>query len=70
MIDIEKVLTQKDMYLLDNWKNFVPFIIDCLPLQMEDVEALLAGRIPPGRPVETTVVQGGSGDGSKACTVQ
>lgn len=40
-------------------------------MRMEDVEALLAGRNPPGRPVESAVVQGsGGGDGSKACTIQ
>jgi hypothetical protein len=41
---------------------------------MQDVEALLAGRVPPGRPVQThATVQGGGGggaSGSKACTLQ
>ncbi|XP_060594339.1 kinesin-like protein KIF28P [Ruditapes philippinarum] len=43
-------------------------------MRMEDVEALLAGRVPPGRPVQTpATIQGGGGgeaDGSKACTIQ
>ena len=46
-----------------------------LVFQIEDVEALLAGRQPEGRPVEVNVTQGASGgaagvDGSKACVIQ
>ncbi|KAL4221955.1 hypothetical protein ACF0H5_018006 [Mactra antiquata] len=41
-------------------------------MRMEDVEALLAGRVPPGHPVETGGSQqaGQNVDGSKACTIQ
>jgi len=49
--------------------------VSLLVFQIEDVEALLAGRQPEGRPVEVNVTQGASGgaaggDGSKACVIQ
>ena len=43
-----------------------------LYLQIEDVEALLAGRTPQGRPVDPPAAANGSNgaDSSKACVIQ